>query len=198
MAITGTDEGDRGYLEMSAFTHFKRRVIWLVVLAGLGIVSGYVIYHFEEVLSQFFILAIYMPMLAAAGGNTGAQSATLVIRAMSLGEFQPKDILLIVWKELRVGLMLALVLAAVSGAKVLFMSGGHADGGPSLATFALIVSLALGIQVITSSVFGAILPMLAKMAKLDPAVVASPAITTFVDVSGLLIYFSIAKWVLGI
>ncbi len=198
MAISPAEDRETEYLEMAVWEHFKRRVTWLIGLAGLGLISGYVIYSFEEVLASCFILAIYMPMLAAAGGNTGSQSATLVIRAMSLGVLQTGDALAILWKEIRVGLMLGAVLGIFAFLKVIIWPGGHLDDGFSLLDISLVVSLALAVQVLTSAVMGGILPVAARAARLDPAVVASPAITTCVDVSGLLIYFTVARLLLGL
>jgi len=148
MAIAGSHETG-AYLRTSSWGHFKNRCIWLVALAALGLVSGYIVQSFEGLLLQFAILATFMPMLADTGGNTGSQSATLIVRALAVREISPGDILRVLWKEFKVGLPMAFLLAA------------------------------------------------AKM-KFDPAVVASPALTTIVDITGLFIYFTTAKLLLGI
>lgn len=198
MAITADPE-ERSYLDTPTFNHFKRRVVWLVTLAGLGIISGEVMFANGDLLANYIILTTYIPMLAAAGGNTGSQSATLVIQAMSQGKLKTEQFFRVLWKELRVGCMLAAVLGLLAAGRVLFFSGAHeTQADVTLSTVAFIVGLALSVQVITSSVVGAILPLLAKLCRIDPAVIASPAITTFVDVSGLLIYFQFAKWALGL
>jgi magnesium transporter len=145
-------------------------------------------------------------MIVATGGNTGAQAATMVIRAMSLGEFTPSEFFRVVWKELRIGLALGALLGVligvgswiliktfISSEQLVVMADNH-----ELTRLVAIVGIALTIQVTVSTCIGAALPMLARSCKLDPAVVASPAITTIVDVLGLLIYFSIATAMLGI
>jgi magnesium transporter len=172
----------------------------------VAILSGLVIFHYENLLERVFLLAVYMPMIVATGGNTGAQSATMVIRAMSLGEFTPSEFLRVVWKELRIGLALGALLGAliglgswiliktfISSETLVIMTDSH-----ELTRLVAIVGIALTIQVTASTFIGAALPMLARACKLDPAVVASPAITTIVDVLGLLIYFSIATAMLGL
>ncbi len=197
--IAGPQE-ETDYLETPVLSHLRRRVVWVLGLALLAIISGYVIISFENVINEHFMLALYMPMVVAAGGNTGAQAATTVIRSMSLGEFTPREFLHAVWKELRIGLLIGISLGlcvALITPVVVALIGIDAD--PSLTTFqlALIAAGALTAQVATSTVLGAALPILAKSLKQDPAVVASPAITTVVDATGLLIYFGLAMWILG-
>ena len=198
--IAGSQE-ETDYLGTSVLSHFRRRFVWVLGLALLAIVSGYVLFFFEHVLEGWFLLALYMPMVVAAGGNTGAQAATTVIRAMSLGEFEPREFIAAVWKELRIGLCIGALLGlCVAILTPLVTTILPTREGDSLATghLALIVACALTAQVTTSTLLGATLPILARALKQDPAVVASPAITTVVDVTGLLIYFGLAKWILGI
>lgn len=197
MGIGGTHE-DAVYIKTSVWKHFKNRYPWVVALAMLGLVSGFIVQHFEGLLLQFAILAMFMPMLADTGGNTGSQSATLVVRALALEEISPKDILRILGKELRVALLLALLLGVIAFGRVFFFGGGSTmPDGFSLLRIASAISLALGLQVITSTLIGALLPLGAAKMKLDPAVVASPALTTIVDITGLIIYFTIAKLMIG-
>ena len=140
-----------------------------------------------------------MPMLAGTGGNTGSQSATVVVRALALHEIKPKQIGLVLWKELRIALMLGAVLAVLAFGRVMLTPASMAvSAGISLNTVAFAISIALGIQVVSATIIGAILPLLAAACKLDPALIASPAITTIVDISGLFIYFSIARALLKI
>ncbi len=200
MAIGGTHEPGV-YLAKSAWLHFRNRAGWIVGLAALEIVSGWIIHSYEATLSHLMILALYMPMVADTGGNTGSQSGTVVVRALALGELKPsfKDILRVLWKELQVAALLAVVLGILSSAKVLFLShSSYIPPGFSLAAIAGVIGLALAIQVVTATLVGAILPMGAAALKLDPAVVASPALTTIVDITGLLIYFTTAKMLLGL
>ncbi|HHS14406.1 MAG TPA: magnesium transporter [bacterium] len=197
MAIAGPHE-DAVYMKTSSWVHFKNRSIWVAMLAVVGLVSGFIVQSFEGILMQVALLAAFMPMLADTGGNTGSQSAILVIRALAQKEVSPRDIFRVLIKEFRVGLLLALILAAIAFVRVLLLSGGtQIPDHFSLSRIGLAVSLALGLQVITATLIGAMLPLGAARLKLDPAVVASPALTTFVDITGLLIYFMTVKWVLG-
>lgn len=198
MAIGGEHEVGK-YLLTPSWIHFKNRAYWVVGLAVLGLVSGMIIHEFEGTLIQMMILALYMPMVADTGGNTGSQAATVVVRALALKEIHLKDTLKILFKELRVSLLLGLVLGLLSFGKVLFISHGtQIPPDFSLFMIAFAIALALGLQVVTSTLIGALLPLLAVKMKADPAIVASPALTTIVDITGLLIYFSVAKFLLGL
>jgi len=198
MAITGRHETG-AYLRTPYWIHFKNRVYWIVGLAGLGLVSGMVIHTFEKTLTRMLILALYMPMVADTGGNTGSQSATVIVRALALGEVSHRDVLKILWKELRISILLGLILGILSWAKVMYLSRGtEIPPGFSLGQIGAVIGLALGLQVATATLIGALLPLGAAKMKLDPAVVASPALTTVVDITGLILYFSIAKLVLGV
>lgn len=205
-AAIGGDRDEEGYLKSPVLAHFKRRALWIFFLAIVAIISGLVIFSYEKLLDDVFLLAVYMPMIVAAGGNTGAQSATMVIRAMSLGEFTPAAFARVAWKELRIGLALGTLLGLlISVGSMLVLSlvlipNGIVSLPPGLPLSNIIatVGISLTIQVACSTLLGAALPMLAQACKLDPAVVASPAITTIVDVLGLLIYFSLASALLGL
>lgn len=192
-------EDDDEYLQTSSFHHFKKRVVWLVSLAAVGIISGMIINEYQGVLENFIILAMYMPMMAATGGNTGSQAATVVIRSLSLGEIEDGDWLKIVLKEAKISFMLSLSVAILTYLKIAFLSF-HAilPSGFSMSYIAFTISLAIAIQVISSAVIGAGLPLIVRRLGGDPAVVASPAISTIVDITGLLIYFSVATMTLGI
>ncbi len=198
MAIVGSHE-DAVYMKTPAWVHFKNRSPWVIALALLGLVSGFIVQSFEGLLLQFAILAAFMPMLADTGGNTGSQSATLVVRALALKEISPRDILRILAKEFQVSVLLALLLGIIAyGRVVLFGGGSTVPQQYSLSTIGTAIALALGLQVVLSTLIGALLPLAAARAKFDPAVVASPALTTIVDITGLLIYFMTAKLLLGI
>lgn len=193
MGIVHTEDG-QNYEDISAFEHFKRRVIWIVGLAAVGIISGIIIHRYEGALEQLIILALYMPMVADTGGNSGSQAATVVVRALALGQISPKNWLKILWKEARVGFLVALCLGIIAYGKVLFLS--YETPIPedlTLTVVAMVISGALSLQVISSTIIGAGLPILVKWAGGDPAVAASPAITTVVDITGLLIYFGVAS-----
>lgn len=188
---------DEGYLDTSSIKHFQRRVGWLVGLAAMGILSGMIISEYQNVLEKFLILAMYMPMMAATGGNTGTQAATVIIRAMSLGDVTNSDWLKVVFKEIKISMLLSICVAALTYLKIVYLSyQGLAPENFTIAFVGMTISLAIAIQVITSAIVGAGLPLLVRRAGGDPAVVASPAITTLVDITGLLIYFSVASWLL--
>lgn len=198
MAISGSHD-DTVYLRTSVWTHFKHRVVWLVILAGFGLISGAILQSFESTLMSLMILAFYMPMLADTGGNTGSQAATVVVRALALKEISPKDAFKVLWKELRVALMLCVVLGLLAfGRVLLFTAGADLPAGMTIFNIGTAIALALSVQVVSATVIGALLPLTAAKLGVDPALVASPALTTVVDITGLLIYFSIAKLVLGI
>lgn len=204
-AIGGAQE-DEGYFKSPILTQFKRRFAWVFFLAILAILSGLIIYSYEKLLEGCFLLAVFMPMVVATGGNTGAQAATMVIRAMSLGEFTPGAFFAVVWKELRTGMLMGALLGlliAVIGYLVIHFALEPMDiveipDGYSLDTILLTVGIALMVQVACSTLLGAALPMMASALKMDPAVVASPAITTVVDVLGLFIYFGLGAILLGL
>jgi magnesium transporter len=198
MAIAGSHEANM-YLKTSSWRHFMNRAGWIVVLALLGLVSGAIVQNYESLLVQFAILATFMPMLADTGGNTGSQSATLVVRALALGEIKPRDILKVLSREFIVALLLAALLGIFAFGRVIFFyPAGGLPGDITPAILGMTVALALGLQVITATLIGALLPIAAARMKLDPAVVASPALTTIVDITGLMIFFMTAKFFLGI
>jgi len=190
----GGERGDLAYLQTPVWTHWKRRFGWVLVLAFLALSSGWVMHMYEDVVKSFYILVLYLPMVVAAGGNTGAQSATMVIRSMSLGELGPSEFWRVVWKEGRIGGLLGGMLGLCDAVQSRFqLPGSLSPEGVSLFQVAAVVGISLMAQVVTSTLIGASLPILARMARLDPAVVASPAITTAVDVSGSIIYFTLAS-----
>lgn len=192
-------ENDEEYLATSSFHHFKKRVVWLVSLAAIGIISGMIINEYQGVLEHFIILAMYMPMMAATGGNTGSQAATVVIRALSLGEITDEDWWKILFKEMKISFMLSFCVAVLTYMKIAFLSfHSLLPAGFSLTYLGIVISVAIAIQVVSSAVIGAALPLVVRRMGGDPAVVASPAITTIVDITGLLIYFTIASLTLGI
>ena len=157
--------------------------------------------RYEDVLSSIFLLALYLPMVVAAGGNTGGQAAAMVIRAMSLGELEAGTTRKVFLKESILGLMLGVVMAAFIATITLFILPLFQLNLPiavSLTQFTFAVSVALAAQITTSTITGALLPIGARAIRLDPAVVAAPAITTLVDISGMLIYFTAAQAILKI
>ena len=194
-----TSANDDEYLQTSSFHHFKKRVVWLVSLAAIGILSGMIINSYQNVLENFIILAMYMPMMAATGGNTGSQAATVVIRSLTLGEINDADWMKIVFKEAKISFMLSVSVAGLTYVKIAYLSF-HAllPPGFTMSFIAVTISIAIAIQVVTSAVIGAGLPLIVRRLGGDPAIVASPAISTIVDITGLLIYFTVASIALGI
>ncbi|HAE23269.1 MAG TPA: magnesium transporter [Spirochaetaceae bacterium] len=198
MAISGGHD-ETSYMQTSAWSHFKHRVLWLVILAGFGLVSGAILQSFEQTLASLIILAFYMPMLADTGGNTGSQSATVIIRALALKQLSIKDTLKVLWKELRIALLLCLVLGSMAFLRVFFFTKlGQVPDSMSMASIAFAIATALSIQVVSATVIGAALPLAAFRLGMDPALIASPMLATIVDITGLFIYFTSARLILGI
>ncbi len=187
------DEDGLDYPETSVLSHFRKRITWVASLAIIGVISGMIIHRYEEAMSALIILALYMPMVADSGGNVGSQSATVVIRALALGQITLKNWLMILFKEARIALLLSVVLGLIAFVKILFLSWEtDVPDQYNLYFIAFGISLALSLQVISATLIGASLPLIVKRLGGDPAVAASPAITTMVDITGLLIYFGIA------
>lgn len=179
----------RPYLSASVFGLARARAVWLMVLIIAAALTVNVMQHFETTLETVVTLALFIPMLIDTGGNSGAQAATVVIRAMAVGEVRFSDLPHVVWREAQVGVMLGAMLSAVAFVPVALIFD---------ADIATVVSLTLISVCFWATFVGAGLPMLAKRAGVDPAVVSAPIITTFVDATGLVIYFLIAQAVLGL
>ena len=199
LAAIGGDQSEVTYLNTSVVMHYRRRVMWLVGLAFVSIASGYVMFRFSEILQQAFVLSLFLPMVVAAGGNSGGQAATMVIRAMALGEISTGNALRIAWKEARTGLFLGLSLGLAIALFITLVLPGiqqGTGGGFDFPHLALAVAAAITMQVFSATVLGALLPIGARAIKLDPAVVSAPSLASTVDVSGMLIYFSTAAAIL--
>ena len=177
---------DKPYLKTSAFELFKARVPWLMLLMLSSAFTSLIITRFESALAATGILAAYIPMLMGTGGNSGSQSSVAIIRSLSLDEIEFSDIFRVQWKEIRVSVLCGIALAAVNFLKLLLLD----RVGVSVS---LVVSIALAVTVFCAKFVGCSLPILSKKLKFDPAVMASPLITTVVDSLSLLIYFYIAS-----
>jgi len=186
------------YFDLTVWADFRRRAPWVLGLAVAGLAAGYVVHIYEDALSALVILALYMPMVADTGGNVGTQSASLITRAMSVGDVGLRDTARIMWRETRVALMMAATLFAFAFLKV-FLISNSADvpGGLTIEAIGFAIGVALAMQVITATLIGAALPIAAVLVRQDPAVVSGPALTTIVDLTGLVLYFSITTWLLG-
>jgi len=196
MGIVSNEETS-DYLKSSSFQHFRKRVTWIVGLFIASILSEIIIHKHEALLGRLTVLALYLPMIAGAGGNAGSQAATVVIRAVSLGQITLRNWLKVILKEAQVAFWLAFCLFFLAFLKVIILSGNVALENHSTYRLAFAIALALSLQVITSTVVGAALPLIAKYFNGDPAVAASPAITTLVDITGMAIYFTTSMILLG-
>ncbi len=196
MAIGGSHEVGV-YTKLSTWEHFKSRIPWILVLALMGFVSGFIIQSYEAILLEVAILASFMPMLTGTGGNAGSQSATLVIRALAVKEITVKDAFKVLLKEFGVAFLMSLVLATIAYLRVMVFYGNTpALNHVTPQAVGLAIALALALQVIVSTLLGALLPLVATSVNIDPAVVASPLLATMVDIFGLLIYFNVARLIL--
>ena len=188
---------DKPYLKTSTFETFKSRIPWLLLLMISATFTGQIISRFEDALSAFTILTAYIPMLMDTGGNCGSQASVTVIRGLSLGEIEFSDLFRVIWKECRVALVCGVVLSAANFAKLMLVDR-LLFGNPITLTVAAVICLTLIFTVFAAKLVGCALPLLAKKVGFDPAVMASPFITTIVDAISLLIYFQFASMLLGI
>ena len=187
-AMTPSEEP---YFESSIFRLFRSRVVWLMLLMLSATVTGGIISHFEDALAAQVVLTAFIPMLMDTGGNCGSQSSVMVIRGLSLGEIHFSDWGRVLWREIRVSGLCAAALAAVNFFRLILLSGVNFS-------VAATVSLTLIATVVLSDLVGGLLPLGAKRLGFDPAVMASPLITTIVDALSLLIYFQMASWLLAL
>ena len=189
--------GDEPYLKSSVWDIWKKRIPWLLLLMISATFTGIIITSFEQALAASIALTSFIPMLMDTGGNSGSQASVTVIRGLSLGEIEFSDIFKIMWKELRISLLCGVSLACATFVKILVFDNWimHSNVSPLVA---LVVCITLCLTVICAKLIGCTLPVLAKKIKLDPAVMASPFITTLVDAISLLIYFKIAQMLLKI
>ncbi|MBO5290067.1 MAG: magnesium transporter [Clostridia bacterium] len=184
---------DKPYLKISVWELWKGRIPWLIFLMLSATFTGMIISSFEDALSKIVVLTAFIPMLMGTGGNSGSQASVTVIRGLSLGEIDVRDILRVLWKEIRVSVLCGVSLAIACFVKIIFIDGMLLKTPGVTNNVALVVALTLCLTVICAKVIGCVLPIIAKKMKLDPAVMASPFITTIVDGVSLLVYFGIAK-----
>ncbi len=189
--------GDKPYLKTGVMEIWKKRIPWLLLLTLSATFTGMIISSFESALSAQIALTAFIPMLMGTGGNSGSQSSVTIIRGISLGEIELSDIFKILWKEFRVSILCGIVLAIVTYVKILLVDNMMLGAGIDTPT-AFTVCLTLFLTVIGAKILGCALPIFAKKLGADPAVMASPLITTLVDAGSLVIYFTIAKALLGI
>ncbi len=189
---------EKTYLKNTPLDLFKHRIPWLMLLMVSATFTGMIITSFEDALGALPVLTAFIPMLMDTGGNCGSQSSVMVIRAMSLGELEFRDLAQVVWKEIRTALLCGLTLAAVCFLKILLVDWWLMGNTSINLMVDGAVCLTLGVTVVIAKMVGCMLPMLAKKLGFDPAVMASPFITTIVDALSLLVYFMFAKVLLHV
>lgn len=182
---------EEAYLDTDVFTLAKQRLPWLLILMISATFTGRIMLKFENVLASVVILSTFIPMLMDTGGNSGSQSSTLIIRGLAVGEITTKDWLKVLWKEIRISTIVGTTLSAVNFARLIILERVEL-------IIAVTVSITILITVIAAKIVGGTLPLIAKKLKLDPAIMAGPLITTIVDAICLILYFLIAKQLLGI
>ena len=180
---------DKPYLKVGVFETWKSRIPWLMILMISATFTSAIMSSYESVLSNRVILSFFIPMLMGTAGNAGGQTSVTIIRALSLGDVETGDVLKILWKEVRVSLLCGISLAIVCFGKAIWLDGADS-------TEALVVSLTIAMAVVVAKLVGACFPVLIKKIGFDPAVVASPFITTVVDALALVVYFAVATAVI--
>lgn len=185
------DDSGAEYLDMGVFRHVKNRLPWLVFLTVALMITGSIIARFESVLSEVIILTSYLPLIMGTGGNTGSQASTLVIRGMAVDDISLKDAFKVFWKELRIGFILGLALSVFNLAKVVFIDGQSFMIG-------LTVSASMILVVMFAKLLGGLLPMAAKKCGIDPALMATPMISSLSDMVSSTTFLLMASLLLGI
>ena len=175
---------EKSYFDTSVFAHAKNRFVWLLVLMFSATITGTIITRYENAFAAVPLLVSFIPMLMDTGGNCGSQSSTLIIRGLALDEIKCKDIFWVIFKEFRIALLVGIGLAIANGIRIFIM---YKD-----LKMAIVIALSLSLIVIIAKIIGCTLPLFAKKLHMDPAIMASPLITTVVDTCSIMIYFSIA------
>ncbi|OLR57067.1 magnesium transporter [Hornefia porci] len=181
------DDSDRGYLDTSVWQHALNRLPWLIILMVAYIFTGRIVTNFETSLSKVIELVAFMPMLMGTGGNTGSQAATLIIRGLATDEVDTDDALRVLWKEMRVGVIIGVILSVLNYLRIYFIDGIHNPG------IALTVCTSMVFIVIFAKIIGSMIPLIVKKIHLDPALIANPAISSVSDAVALSIYFAMAQ-----
>ena len=187
---------EKPYLRSTVFELFKNRIVWLLLLMVSATFTGMIITGFESALAKQVVLTTFIPMLMGTGGNSGSQSSVTVIRSLSLGELEFSDIWSVIWKEIRTAVLCGVALAVACFAKLILIDGWLLGNEGVTVMVALVVCITMALTVLSAKIVGAVLPMFAKKLGLDPAVMASPFITTIVDALSLLVYFGVANYLL--
>ena len=196
--MSGMTPSEKPYLRSTPFDLFKNRIPWLMLMMVSATFTGLIMTAFEDALAAQIALSAFIPMLMGTGGNSGSQSSVTVIRGLSLGELKFRDIGTVLWKEIRTALMCGIALAVVCFAKIWLVDHLLFGNNDITLMVDLVVCLALAVTVVVAKMVGCMLPIGAKAVNLDPAVMASPFISTIVDALSLLVYFMFAKMLLNI
>ncbi|MBR2662257.1 MAG: magnesium transporter [Clostridia bacterium] len=196
--MAGMTPSDKTYLRSSPWDLFRHRIPWLALLMVSATFTGLIITSFEEALAAQVALTAFIPMLMDTGGNSGSQSSVTIIRALSLSELEFEDLPKVIWKEIRTAVMCGLVLALLCFGKIMLVDRLLMGNDEVTILVAAVVCLTMAITILCAKIVGCTLPMVAKKLGFDPAVMASPFITTIVDALSLLVYFGIAKTLLGL
>ena len=184
---------DKTYLRSTVFDLFRHRIPWLMLLMVSATFTGMIITGFEDALAAQVVLTAFIPMLMDTGGNSGSQSSVTIIRALSLDEIEFSDLFRILWKEIRTAVLCGVTLSAACFAKIMLIDRLLMGNTDVTWLVALVVCITMALTVLVAKMVGCSLPLLAKKLKLDPAVMASPFITTIVDALSLLLYFGVAS-----
>ena len=184
---------DKTYLRSTVFDLFRHRIPWLMLLMVSATFTGMIITGFEDALAAQVVLTAFIPMLMDTGGNSGSQSSVTIIRALSLDEIEFSDLFRILWKEIRTAVLCGVVLSTACFAKIMLIDRLLMGNTDVTWLVALVVCITMALTVLVAKMVGCSLPLLAKKLKLDPAVMASPFITTIVDALSLLLYFGVAS-----
>lgn len=190
--MNAINPSEKPYLQTSVPVLARNRIVWLLFLMISGMISGAILSHYEALFVMVPALVSFVPMLTDTGGNAGSQASTMIIRGLALGELSTGDWFRCVWKEIRIGLICGVILGAVNYLRLMIMPSR------TVPKVAITVSLTMVCTVIFSKMLGCTLPMVAKKLKLDPALMASPLVTTIVDAVTLVIYFTLATRILGL
>ena len=191
---------DNDYLQSTFSEMYKKRIGWLSILLCCNLLTTRVMDHYSDAMSSAVILCVFIPLIMASGGNTGSQAATLVTRAMALGEIRLRDVFKVFKRELIVSSSLGATLALIGFGitNICNFAGMFSDVQERFLYFAGTIATSVGVLVIYGSLVGSMLPFLLKFCHIDPASASAPFVTTIVDVSGIIIYFTIARLILGI
>lgn len=189
--MAGVNPNEESYFGTTVTEHVKSRLPWLLVLMLSAIVTQMVMNRYNNALAVMPQLAGFIPMLTGTGGNCGSQSSTLMIRGLAIGEIEFGDLFKVIWKEIRIAVCISIILAVVNGVRIMLMGQGDA-------TMALTIGITMACTVVIAKVVGCTLPLVAKKVGLDPALMATPLISTLVDISTISVYFAIVSVVFGL